>query len=228
MKRCTSKSLTLAVAALALLAFAASAQAASLNLKCSGKGPQNKAQEYETASCAVAAGEKRSIEGVLRNDKNKPVAGALKVTFSNWIPQGGGAYDITPEKTVEIKTPASGKFQVPVTTTSEMTVYIEAVEDGESELSAVTQEVNIQRLVSLRGKALGGGRVKVTEKGATGPVKVSLEDEGYPVSGGAARKVNKAGAAIFNLHGAHGTFGLYLDAGELTDLYYVDSQPIKL
>lgn len=228
MKRRTSKSVTLAVAALALLAFAASAQAASLNLKCSGKGPQNKAQEYETAECAVAAGEKRSIEGVLRNDKNKPVAGALKVTFSNWIPQGGGAYDITPEKTVEIKSSASGKFSVPVTTTSEMTVYIEAVEDAASELSPVTQEVNIQRLVSLRGKVLGGGKVKVTEKGATGPVKVSLEDEGYPVAGGAARKVNKAGTAIFDLHDAHGTFGLYLDAGELTDLYYVDSQPIKL
>jgi hypothetical protein len=220
--------LTLVLAVVALLACAASAQAASLNLKCTGKGPQNKAQEYETASCAVAPGEKRSIEGVLRNDKNKPVAGTLKVTFSKWIPQGGGAYDITPEKTVEIKTPASGKFSIPVTTTSEMTVYIEAVENGESEISPVTQEVNIQRLVTLRGKVLGGGKVKVTVKGATLPVKVSLEDEGYPVSGGAARKVNKAGVAIFNLHGAHGTFGLYLDAGELTDLYYVDSQPVKL
>jgi hypothetical protein len=65
-------------------------------------------------------------------------------------------------------------------------------------------------------------------KGASLPVKVSLEDEGYPVSGGAPRKVNKAGAAIFDLHGRHGTFGLFLDAGELTDLYYVDSQPVRL
>jgi hypothetical protein len=173
-------------------------------------------------------GQKRSIEGVLRNDKNKPVAGTLKVTFSKWIPQGGGAYDITPEKTIEVKTPASGKFQVPVTTTSEETVFIEAVGDGESELSTVTQEVNIQRLVTARGTKLGGGKVKVTVKGAAAPLKVSLEDEGYPVSGGAARKVNKAGVAIFNLHGLHGTFGIFIDAGELTDLYYVDSKPIKL
>lgn len=219
----------LVLALVALLALATSAEAASLNLKCSGKGPQNKAQEYETAECAVAPGEKRNIEGVLRNNKNKPVAGTLKVTYSKWIPAGEGAFDITPEKTVEIKAAANGKFMVPnVTTTSEMTVYIEAVESLESEVSPVTQEVNIQRLVTLRGKALGGGKVKVTVKGAALPVKVSIEDEGYPLAGGAPRKVSKAGVAIFNLHSAHGTFGLYLDAGNLTDLYYVDSQPVKL
>ena len=56
MKRRIRKTVTFALpfAALGLLALAASAQAASLNLKCTGKGPQNKAQEYETASCAVA------------------------------------------------------------------------------------------------------------------------------------------------------------------------------
>jgi hypothetical protein len=222
-------SLFVALVALGALALASSAQASSLSLKCSGKGPQNKAQEYETAECAVAPGQKRSIEGVLRNNKNKLAAGTLKVTYSKWIPAGEGAFDITPEKTVEIKAAANGKFTVAnVNTTSEMTVYIEAVESLESEISPVTQEVDIQRLVTLRGKVLGGGKVKVTVKGAALPVKVSIEDEGYPLAGGAARKVNKAGVAIFDLHGAHGTFGLYLEAGDLTDLYYVDSQPVKL
>jgi hypothetical protein len=221
--------LALALAALGLLLSAGGAEAATLNLKCSGKGVQNKAQEYETAQCGVEAGKTRNIEGVLRNDKNKPVAGTLKVTFSNWEPQGNGAYDITPYKTIEVKSSANGKFTIPkVTTTTEETVFIEAVGDGESELSTVTQEVNIQRIVTLRGKKLGGGKVQVTVKGASAPAKVSLELEGYPVSGGAARKTSKAGVAIFNLRSQHGTFGIYLDAGELTDLYYVDSEPVTL
>ncbi|HEY5332177.1 MAG TPA: hypothetical protein VIJ21_01410, partial [Solirubrobacterales bacterium] len=74
----------------------------------------------------------------------------------------------------------------------------------------------------------GGGRVKVTVKGAEAPFKVSIEQEGYPASGGAARKANKAGVAIFDLHGAHGTFGISVDAGELTDLYYIDAHPFTL
>ena len=217
------------LAALGVLALAASAQGATLNLKCSGKGPQNKAQEYETASCTVEKGKTRNIEGVLRNDKNKPVAGKLMVTFSNWIPQGGGAYDITPAQTIEVKAAANGKFKIPnVTTKTEETVFIEAVGDPESELSTVTQEVNIQRYVSATAKKLGGGKVQVTVKGIEGPFKVSIEQEGYAVSGGAARKANKAGVAIFDLHGARGEFGIYVDAGELSDLYYLDSHPFKL
>jgi hypothetical protein len=233
MKRRTRKDLTialgLALAALGLLLTAGRAEAATLNLKCSGKGVQTKAQEYETAQCGVEAGKTRNIEGVLRNDKNKPVAGTLNVTFSNWEPQGNGAYDITPYKTVAVKSSANGKFTIPkVTTTTEETVFIEAVGDGESELSTVTQEVNIQRIVTLRGKKLGGGKVQVTVKGLGAPAKVALRLEDYPVSGGAGRKPNKAGVAIFNLHGQHGTFGIWLEARELEDLYYVDSQPVTL
>ncbi|HTT94648.1 MAG TPA: hypothetical protein VMF55_08240 [Solirubrobacterales bacterium] len=221
--------LSLVLAIVALLALAGSAQAATLTLKCSGKGPQNKAQEYETAECAVAAGQKRNIEGVLRNDKNKPVAGTLKVTFSAWIPQGEGAYDITPEKTVEIKAAANGKFKIPnVTTKTEETVFIEAVGDGDLELSTVVQEVNIQRYVTATAKKLGGGKVQVTVTGIEGPFKVAITEEyGYPASGGAARKA-KHGKATFNLHGQHGTFGISVDAGELSDLYYIDAKPFKL
>jgi hypothetical protein len=217
------------LAALGVLALAASAQAATLNLKCSGKGEQVKAQEYETASCAVEKGKTRNIEGVLRNDKNKPVAGTLNVTFSKWIPQGEGAYDITPEKTVQIKAATNGKFKIPnVTTKTEETVFIEAVGDAESELSTVTQEVNIQRYVSAIAKKLGGGRVQVTVKGIEGPFKVQIEQESYPVSGGAPRKANKAGVAVFTLRNAHGEFGIYVEAGELSDLYYIDSKPFNL
>jgi hypothetical protein len=149
------------MAAVGLLAWAGGAQAASFSaLRCSGKGPQSGSQEYETASCAVERGKKRTIEGVLRNDKNKPVAGKLMVTFSRWVPQGNGAYDVTPEKTIEVAAAANGKFKIPnVTTKSEETVFIEAVGDAESELSTVTQEVNVQRYVSATAKKLGGDRV---------------------------------------------------------------------
>jgi hypothetical protein len=230
MKRRTLKALTLtlAAAALGLLALAATAQASSLSLKCGGKGQQVKAQEYETASCTVEKGKTRNIEGVLRNNKNKPVASTLKVTFSNWEPQGNGAYDITPQKTIEVKSGADGKFTIPkVTTKTEETVFIEAVENFESEVSPVVQEVNIQRYVSATAKVLGGGKVKVTVKGIEGPFKVSIGSEGYPVSGGAARKANKAGVATFQLRGAIGELGIYVDAGELTDLYYIDAHPFK-
>jgi hypothetical protein len=231
MKRRTLKSMTvtMAMAALGLLALATSAQASSLNLKCSGKGVQNKAQEYETASCAVEKGKTRDIEGVLRNNRNKPVASTLNVTFSDWEPQGNGAYDITPQRTIEVKSGANGKFTIPkVTTKTEETVFIEAVEDFESEVSPVVQEVNIQRYVSATAKVLGGGKVRVTVKGIEGPFKVSIASEGYPVSGGAARKANKAGVATFQLRNTAGTLGIYVDAGELTDLYYVDVHPFTL
>jgi hypothetical protein len=222
--------LSLIAAIVALLAFAGSAEAATLTLKCSGTGPQSKAAEYSTAECAVAAGQKRNIEGVLRNDKNKPVAGTLMVTFSNWIPQGNSSYSITPEKTIEIKAAASGKFKIPnVTTKTEETVFIEAVGDADSELSAVSQEVNIQRYVTATAQKLGGGKVKVTVQGAESPFKVAITDEsGYYVSGGSPRKASKAGTAVFNLHGARGTFNLYVDAGELGDLYYLDTKSFKL
>lgn len=231
MKRRARKTLTLAlaVAALGLLALAAGAQAATLTTKCSGKGPQNKAQEYETAGCTVEVGEKRNIEGVVRNDKNKPVAATLKVTFSDWEPQGNGVFDITPQKTIEVKSGANGKFVIPkVTTKTEETLFIEVIGNEEAELSTVTTEINIQRLVTAKVKKLGGGKVKVTIKGAEAPFKVAITEEGYPASGGTARKANKAGVVIFHLRDTYGELGVLLEAGELSDLYYFTGATFKL
>lgn len=233
MKRRTRRDLTialsLALAIVGLLLAAVGAEAATLTTKCSGKGVQNKAQEYETAQCVVEAGKTRNIEGVLRNDKNKPVAGTLKVTFSNWEPQGGGAYDITPYKTIEVKSSASGKFTIPkVTTKTEETVFIEAIGDAESELSTVTAEVNIQRLVTATVKTSGGGNVKVTIKGAAAPFKIGItEEEGYFVSGGAATKASKAGVATFHLRSTYGKLNVFFEAGELGDLYYFAGKSFK-
>jgi hypothetical protein len=225
MKRRTRRDLTIALAlalsVVGLLLAAAGAEASTLTTKCTGKGPQSKAQEYSTAECAVEAGKTRDIEGVLRNNKNKPVAGTLKVTFSNWEPQGGGAYDITPYKTIEVKSAANGKFKVPkVTTTTEITVFIEALEDGESEISPVSQEINIQRLVTATVKK-SGSSVKVTIKGAKPPFKIGITEEGgYFVSGGAAKKASKAGVATFHLGRTSGKLNVFFEAGELGDLYY--------
>jgi hypothetical protein len=218
-----------ALVALGVLALASSAGAATLTTKCSGKGPQTKAQEIVTASCQVEAGQKRNIEGVLRNDKNKPVAGTLKVTLSEWIPQGGGSYAITPYKEFEIKSAANGKFKVPnLTTKTEQTVYIEAVGDGDAEISTVAQEVSIQRLVTATVKKQGS-TVKVTIKGAAAPLKIGItEEEGYFVSGGTARKASKAGVASFHLGNQHGEFNVFFEAGELTDLYYFAGFSFKL
>lgn len=220
--------LALALAVTGLLALAASAGAATLTTKCSGNGPQNKAQEYETASCAVRAGEKRKIEGIVRNDKNRPVAAQLKVTFSRWIPAGNSSYDVTPEKTVEIKAGANGKFTIPTTTATEETVFIEATGDPTLELSTATTEVNVQRLVTATVKKLGGGAVKVTIKGAQAPFKIGItEGEGYFVSGGSARKASKAGTAVFHLGSASGPVNVFFDGGEAGDLYYYESKSFK-
>jgi nitrogen regulatory protein PII len=232
MKRRARRTLTLALAlaALGLLALATGAQAATLTTKCSGKGPQNKAQEYETASCAVEAGQKRNIEGVVRNDKNKPVATTLKVTFSNWEPQGGGVYNITPQKTIEVKSAANGKFKVPnlAAPKTEETVFVEAPENGDAELSTVTTEVNIQRLITATVKKLGGDKVKVTIKGAPSPFKIGIIEEGYPASGGAARKANKAGSATFNLRGTYGELGVLFEGGAAGELFYFAGKTFKL
>jgi hypothetical protein len=228
-RRRSTASIALVLVALGALALAASAGAATITTKCSGNAPQNKAEEIVTASCAVRPGEKRKIEGIVRNDKNKPVAAQLKVTFSKWIPQGNSSYAVTPEKTVEIKAGANGKFSIPTTTTTEETVFIEAVGDPDLELSTTAAEVNVQRLVTATAKVLGGGKVQVTVKGASSPVKLGItEAEGYFVSGGSARKANKAGVATFNLGSQHGTFNVYVDAGELGDLYYVEGKSFKL
>lgn len=228
-RRRRTASIALVLATLGLLALAAAAGAATVTTKCSGNGPQTKAQEYTTASCAVRAGETRKIEGIVRNDKNKPVPAKLKVTFSKWIPTGNSSYDVTPEKEVEIKAGANGKFTIPATIDTEETVFIEAIGDPELELSTAATEVNVQRLVTATAKKLGGGKVKVTVVGAAAPVKVGITDEaGYFVSGGAKRKANKAGVATFDLGAQRGTFGIYVDAGELGDLYYLETKPLKL
>jgi hypothetical protein len=233
MKRRTRRdvtiALTLALSVIGLLLAAGGAEAATLTTKCSGKGIQNKAQEYETASCVVEAGQKRNIEGVLRNDKNQPVAGTLNVTFSNWEPQGGGAYGIVPYKTIQVKSGANGKFTIPkVTTSTEESVFIESVEDAESSLSVVTTEINIQRLVTATVKTSGGGHVKVTIKGAKPPFKVGItEEEGYFVSGGTAKKANKAGVATFHLGSTYGKVNVFFEAGELSDLYYFTGKSFK-
>jgi hypothetical protein len=229
MKRRRSTPIALVLVVLGSLALAAGAGAATVTTKCSGNAPQSKAQEYSTASCAVRAGETRKIEGLILNDKSKPVAAQLKITFSKWIPAGNSSYDITPEKTLEIKAGANGKFTIPTTTSTEETVFIEAIGDPDLELTAVATEVNVQRLVTATAKKLAGGKVQVTVKGASAPVKVGITDEaGYFVSGGAKRKTNKAGVATFDLGSQRGTFGIFVDAGVLGDLYYLEAKPLKL
>lgn len=69
----------------------------------------------------------------------------------------------------------------------------------------------------------------MTVQGAALPFKVAITDEsGYHVSGGSPRKATKAGTAVFDLHGQSGTFNIYVDAGEVGDLYYLDPKSFKL
>jgi hypothetical protein len=218
----------LAVTALGLLVLAAGATAATVALRCGGPGKRIAAAESTPATCAAQPGVARTVEGVLRNDRSKPVAGKVAITYSNWLPQGEGTFDVTPYRTVEIRADAAGRFSIPVKTTSETTVYVEAMADEGLEVSPVTTEANVQLQLSVKVKKLGGGRVRVTVKGTRTPLEIAItEESGYEVSGGAARKARN-GVAVFNLGNQHGTYGIYVDAGELTGLFWLETPSFKL
>jgi hypothetical protein len=220
----TRFAIAISVTALALLLLATAANASELTLKCGGKGARNK-DSAGTVLCAAAPGKARNIEGVLLDDAGKPVAGKLTVTFSDWIPAGYG-FTIKPVQTQQLSAGANGQFSISVKTATKVSVKVEAVADATLNVSAVTAAADVSRQLQGSVKKLGGGRVRVTVKGTTQPLKIAIVDEsGYEVSGGKLRKANKGGSATFNLGSARGEFGYYVDAGELGDLFWEGARP---
>jgi hypothetical protein len=218
---------SLCLAAIASLALVASASAATVTLKCGGKGAHNKSSDG-TVICAALPGKARNIEGVLRNDKNKPVDGKLSVTFSEWIPQDEDSFSVTAFKTVTVSANAAGKFTIPVKTTSKISLAIEAVGDEKKEISAAGAAAEVELELQTTVKKLGGGRVQVTVKGSKVPLKIGItEESGYYVHGGTAKKA-ASGVASFNLGSARGTLYVYVDAGILSDLFWPSRPSFKL
>jgi hypothetical protein len=220
--------LALCAVALAALFLAAVAGAATVTLKCGGKGGRNESSDG-TKICAALPGKARTLEGVLRDDQNKPVDGKLSVTFSEWIPQGDGSFSVEPYKTVTVSANAAGKFAIPVKTTSEVSVAVETVADEKKSISGgAVAGAAVQLELQTTVKKLGGGRVQVTVKGTKQPLKIAITEEyGYEVSGGKLKKA-KNGVASFNLGAARGTLEVYVEAGALSDLFWPVRPSFKL
>ena len=197
------------------------AQASEVDLKCGGKGPRNQ-DSAGTVLCAAAPGKARVITGVLRNDAGKPVAGKVAVTFANWIPAGSESFSIKPESTQTIAANGNGQFAVPVETATKVTVYFEAVADEKLGVSPIKAQADVSRQLAVTLKKLGGGKLKLTAKGAgSAALKIYiLDSSGYELSGVPAKKASKAGSATFDLGSRHGEFSYYIDAGVLGDLFW--------
>lgn len=209
--------LVLAVAALALLAAAATASASSITLKCGGKGKHNK-DSVGSVLCAEKPSKPRAIEGVVRDDTNKPVSGPVTVTLSKWTPKGG-YYSVEEFKTLTVHANAAGKFSYPAKTATKLTIKFEA--------AGAFAQAEVSRELQVKVQKPGGGRIKLTVKGAGKiPLKLYVLDEsGYPLPGTKAKKANKAGSAVFDVGNFHGKFTYYVDAGEYGDLFWETRGP---
>lgn len=207
----------LVLAALAALAFAASASASSISLKCGGKGARNK-DSAGTVLCAAAPGKARTIEGVVRDDANKPVSGPVTVTLNKWVPKGG-YYSIEKFDTVTVNANAAGKFSYPAKTDGKLTIYFEA--------AGAKAQADVSRQLAVTVRKLGGGKVKVTVKGA-GKAPLTLyvvEESGYEVPGTKGKRADKTGSAVFDLGNFHGAFTYAIEAGEFEDLFWEGRKP---
>lgn len=202
---------------LALLAFAATATASTINLKCGGKGARNK-DSAGTVLCAVKTGKSRTIEGVVRDEANKPVAGPVTVTLSKWVPKGG-YYSIEKFKTLTVTANGAGKFSYKAKTATKMSIAFEAV--------GAYAQADVSRELNVTVKKLGGGKVKITARGyGKAPVKMYIVDEsGYPIPGTAGKRLSKAGVAIFNVGRYHGPASWVFEAGDYDDLFWTNRGP---
>ncbi|MFN8217212.1 MAG: hypothetical protein U0R71_11530 [Solirubrobacterales bacterium] len=207
----------LALVAIALLAVAASASAASISLKCGGKGGHSR-DSAGTVLCAEKPGKPRKIEGVVRDDANKPVPGPVTITLSKWIPKGG-YYSVEPFRTVKVNANAAGKFSYAAKTDTKLSLRFEA--------AGALAEAEVSRELQVTVRKLGGGRVKLTVKGAGKiPLKLYLVDEsGYEIPGTKPKKADKSGSAVFDVGRFHGKFSYYVDAGEYGDLFWATRGP---
>lgn len=216
--------IALFTAALMLL-LAATSSASELKLACGGKGPRN-VDSAGTVLCAAAPGKARVLTGTVRNDSGQPVAAKVLVTFISWTPAGGGSFSLRPESTRTIAAAPDGAFSLPVKTTTRLNVKFETVADAALGVSATAAEGQVSLRLATKLKKLGGGRVRITVKGTSQPLKIYvLDSSGYELSGVKPKKADKGGSATFNLGGRRGEFSYYVDAGILADLFWEDPRP---
>jgi hypothetical protein len=207
----------LVLTALAVLVFAASATASTIALKCVGKGGRYQS-EANSISCGVKPGKTRTIEGVVRDDANKPVSGPVTVKLSRWIPKDG-YYSVEEYDSLTVSANAAGKFSYKAKADTKITVRFEA--------AGISGEADVSRELQVRVAKLGGGKVRISVKGAgKAPIKMFLVDEsGYPLAGTAGKRLSKAGVAIFSVGSYHGPASWVFEAGSYDDLFWTNRGP---
>jgi hypothetical protein len=94
-------------------------------------------------------------------------------------------------------------------------------------VSPVKVQADVSRQLVTTIKKLGGGKVKLTVKGAgKTPLKLYvLSAEGYELAGVKPKQADKAGSATFDLGSMRGEFSYYVDAGLLSDLFWEGARP---
>lgn len=213
------------VAAFGLLLLVALANASELKLKCGGKGPRN-ADSAGTVLCAAAPGKARVLTGTVRNDSGQPVAAKVLATLISWTPTGDGAFSLKPVSTQTIVAGANGVFSLPVKTATRFNVKFETVADAALGVSAAAAEAQVSLQLITKLKKLGGGRVRITAKGTSQPLKIYVLDSyGYELHGVKPKKPDKAGNATFDLGAMRGEFSYYVDAGVFNDLFWEGARP---
>jgi hypothetical protein len=215
----------ISVAALGLFLLAATASASELKLKCGGKGPRN-ADSAGTVLCAAAPGKARVLTGTARNDSGQPVAAKVLATLISWTPTGDGAFSLKPVSTQTIVAGANGAFSFPVKMATRFNVKFETVADTALGISAAAAEAQVSLQLVTKLKKLGGGRIRITAKGTSQPLKIYvLDSSGYELHGVKPKKPDKAGNATFDLGALRGEFSYYVDAGLFNDLFWEGLRP---
>lgn len=211
--------LVVTAAVVGLTIFVASAAASTLSLKCAGKGAHNK-DSAGTVLCAAEPGKARVIAGAVRDDAGKPVATKVTVTFYSWTPTKGGAFNIEEASTQTISSNTNGAFSLAVKTDTRVNVKFSVADEARG-VGAASAEAQVSRRLDVKLTKLGGGKVKLSVKGAAGKkLKLYILDaSGYEISGVPA-KSTKSGTAVFNLGTRHGEFSYYVDAGVYGDLFW--------
>lgn len=215
-----------AAAALVLLIVASAASASELKPKCGGKGPRN-ADSAGTVLCAAAPGKARIISGARPRRLRQAGRGEDPQHLHLLDPGRRRRIHLNPTSTKTIVANANGAFSLPVRTSTRLGVKFETIAAEKLGVSGTLAEAQASRQLVVRLKKLGGGKIKISVKGASkGAIKVCVRDSfGCELNGVKPRRVNKGGVASFNLGNLRGEFSHHVDAGVYSGLCWEGARP---
>lgn len=214
------RSLAVLAPVLALL-LAADAGAATLELRCAGSGARNEDSSGEKI-CAAPGTAARRVAGTVKNDAGQPVAATVVVARREYTPAGPEGFSVETKGEERITAKADGTFSFSSDPDPIFEYQVRVLADPALGIGGeVTQLAKVERQVLVEVARLGGGRVRLSTKGAPKNTTARILDGGgYPLRGVGKKKL-VGGKATFRLgRGATGTFSYGIDLGRFADLYW--------